>query len=94
MSRCVPTPSSLALRRELTRARHSPTADGPRYIKGHAVSLSLVGFAAALYGFLWFWLSRKNEARDAGRTSPRHEGLSDDELRELGDESPHFRYIT
>lgn len=75
-------------------ALHSPTGDGPRYSKGHAVSLSLVGLGAALYGFLWLWLSRENKARDGGKTDPRHEGLSDDELRELGDESPHFRYIT
>ncbi len=73
--------------------RASPTVDGPRYIRGHAVTLSLVGMSSAIYCFLWFWLRAENKARDGGKVDSKHEGLSDDELAELGDESPHFRYV-
>lgn len=45
-----------------------------------------------LYGFLWFWYDRLNKQRDTGVMLVQYEGLSDDELAELGDESPHFRY--
>lgn len=48
--------------------------------------------ATVLYGFLWFWYDRINKERDAGENLVRFEGLSDDELAELGDESPHFKY--
>ncbi|KAI2602591.1 MFS general substrate transporter [Hypoxylon sp. NC1633] len=69
-----------------------PTTDGPRYIVGNAVSLSLVGMAACIYGFMWFWFARINKKRDEGHVKPAHMNLSDDELAELGDESPRFRY--
>ncbi|RYC64495.1 hypothetical protein CHU98_g1696 [Xylaria longipes] len=69
-----------------------PSTDAPRYIKGNAVSLSLVGLAALVHGLLWFWYSRENKRRDEGLIKPEHANLSEDELAELGDESPRFRY--
>jgi hypothetical protein len=33
-----------------------------------------------------------NKKRAAGDINPDHEALSDDQLAELGDESPHFKY--
>ncbi|CCF41198.1 major facilitator superfamily transporter [Colletotrichum higginsianum] len=66
--------------------------DKPRYIRGHAVTLSMVGMATCLYGFLWFWYSRENKQREAGRVQSKYADLSDDELAELGDESPRYRY--
>ncbi|KAK3317879.1 DNA-repair protein rad2 [Cercophora scortea] len=71
-----------------------PTLEGPRYVKGNAVSLSMVGMATALYGFLWFWYARENRRRDAGELLAKHRELSHDELAELGDESPHFRSMS
>ncbi|KAK8054830.1 major facilitator superfamily transporter [Apiospora rasikravindrae] len=68
------------------------TAEGPRYIRGNAVSLSMVGMAVGLYGFLWFWFRRENKRRDAGQVSAEHAHLSEEDLMELGDESPHYRY--
>ncbi|KAL7817433.1 major facilitator superfamily domain-containing protein [Trichoderma aethiopicum] len=69
-----------------------PAPDKPRFIRGHAVSLSMVGVGTAIYGFLWFWFWRANKSRDAGELSEAHQGLEDDELKELGDDSPHYRY--
>ncbi|KZL71743.1 major facilitator superfamily transporter [Colletotrichum incanum] len=66
--------------------------DKPRYIRGHAVTLSMVGMATCLYGFLWFWYSRENKQREAGHIQSKHADLSDDEMAELGDESPRYRY--
>ncbi|KAH7127999.1 major facilitator superfamily domain-containing protein [Dactylonectria estremocensis] len=68
------------------------SAEGPRYIKGNAVSLCMVAMAVGIYGFMIFWFSRANKKRDEGVGHATHEGMSDDELAELGDESPHFRY--
>lgn len=69
-----------------------PSTDGPRYIVGNAVSLSVVGMAACIFGFLWFWFARENKKRDEGPLKAIHENLSEDELAELGDESPRFKY--
>ncbi|KAL2753174.1 hypothetical protein ACRALDRAFT_2110862 [Sodiomyces alcalophilus JCM 7366] len=70
-----------------------PTIDGPRYIRGHATTLAMVGMGTCIYGFLWYWLRRQNQRRDAGYVPPKQQHLSEDELAELGDESRRFRYI-
>ncbi|KAK2034842.1 major facilitator superfamily transporter [Colletotrichum zoysiae] len=66
--------------------------DRPRYIRGHAVTLSMVGMATCLYGFMWFWYWRENKQREAGHIQSKHADLSDDEMAELGDDSPRYRY--
>ncbi|KAM3508483.1 hypothetical protein MY11210_006724 [Beauveria gryllotalpidicola] len=69
-----------------------PTPDAPRFIRGHAVTLAMVAMGTAIYGLLWAWYRRENERRAAGVFKEAHRQMSDDELRELGDESPHYRY--
>ena len=59
---------------------------------GNAVSLSMVGMATAVYGLLWYQYGRENRRRAGGFVSPKHENLSEEQLAELGDESPHYRY--
>ncbi|KAI1476045.1 DNA-repair protein rad2 [Daldinia eschscholtzii] len=71
-----------------------PSADGPRYIIGNAVSLSLVGMAACLFSFMWFWYARENKKREEGPLKPAHENLSEDELAELGDDSPRYNSMS
>lgn len=69
-----------------------PPTDAPRYIRGHGVSLSMVGMGVLIYAFLWQWYRRENARREAGEVDEKYSGLSEDELKELGDESPHYRY--
>lgn len=69
------------------------TAESPRYIKGHAITLSLVGMSTVIYGVMSLYFKGQNKKRDAGEVHPDHQHLSDDELAELGDESPHFRFV-
>ncbi|KAH6896866.1 major facilitator superfamily domain-containing protein [Thelonectria olida] len=69
-----------------------PAADKPRYTRGHAVTLSMVGLGTLVYAFLWYWYRRENQRRDAGEVKEKYRGMDDEELMELGDESPHFRY--
>jgi hypothetical protein len=35
-----------------------PATDGPRYVKGHSITLALVGFAAVVYALMSWWLRR------------------------------------
>jgi MFS family permease len=69
-----------------------PTAERPRFIKGHAITMALVGFAIICYSVLWFSLSRINTRREKGEEDYLMEGKSDEEVAEMGDESPRFRY--
>lgn len=59
----------------------------PRYVSGHAVSMGMVGFGAMCYGLLWWEYARLNRQREAGLQDWKMEGLSEQEIRELGDES-------
>ncbi len=70
----------------------SPTPDAPRFIRGHAVTLAMVATGTLIYGLLWAWYRRANQRRAAGALQEKYQNLSDDELRELGDESPHYTY--
>ncbi|KAK7757428.1 hypothetical protein SLS62_000442 [Diatrype stigma] len=64
----------------------------PRYIQGNAVSLSMVAMATGIYGFLWYRYDKENKKRVEGPVNAKHENLSEEQLAELGDESPHYRY--
>lgn len=52
----------------------------------------MVGMATVIYGLLWYHYGRENRRRADGFVSPKHENLSEEQLAELGDESPHYRY--
>ncbi|KAF7508551.1 hypothetical protein GJ744_009100 [Endocarpon pusillum] len=64
--------------------------DGPRYIKGHAVTLGMVAFASILYGYMWFYFARRNSRRSIGLEDKKIEGKTEQEAAEMGDESPRF----
>lgn len=66
--------------------------DKPRYTRGHAVTLSMVGMGTIVYGFMWWWYARENSRRAAGEVKDKHRGLEEEEMKELGDESPIYRY--
>ncbi|ELQ34079.1 high-affinity nicotinic acid transporter, partial [Pyricularia oryzae Y34] len=68
------------------------TTDAPRYIRGHATTLAMVAMAGAIYATMSWWLARENRLRDEGKVKPEHQNLTEDEMAELGDESPRFRY--
>ncbi|KAG5291437.1 high-affinity nicotinic acid transporter [Histoplasma ohiense] len=70
------------------------TKDGPRYIKGHAVTLALTGFSAVIYTFMWFHYKRINKARSVGLEDHKIEGMTEEEISEMGDRNPRFRYVT
>ncbi|MCJ1428293.1 hypothetical protein MMC29_006202 [Sticta canariensis] len=68
------------------------TYEGPRYVRGHAVTLSLVAFAILVYASMSLVLSRENSRRQEGKEDARVANKSDEEIEELGDASPRFRY--
>ncbi|KAL4977929.1 hypothetical protein BDW66DRAFT_165317 [Aspergillus desertorum] len=70
------------------------TEEGPRYVRGNAVTLALVGFAGIVYGFMWAYYLWKNRRRDQGHENEKVAGKTDEEIEEMGDMSPRFRWNT
>ena len=71
-----------------------PEKEGPRYVRGHAVSLSMVGFAVVLAGLLWLYYVRENALRCQGKRDDSVADLTDEEKEELGDDAPTYIYNT
>jgi sugar phosphate permease len=69
-----------------------PTSEGPRFIKGHAITLALVGFAIFLLGYMSIYFQAANLKRARGEEDGNCAGLSKEQLDELGDRNPRFIY--
>lgn len=69
-------------------------SEGPRFVRGNAVTLGLVGFAGVLYGVMWVCLHFINKRREQGLEDDKIAGLTEEEIQELGDRNPRFRYST
>ena len=71
-----------------------PEKAGPRFVRGHAVSLSMVGFAMMVYAFMWWHLSRENKKRSNGERDEKIQGMSEVQIAAMGDDNPRFVYST
>ncbi|KAF8339857.1 putative MFS transporter [Cantharellus anzutake] len=67
---------------------------GPRFVKGHTISLAMVSMSTALYAILWYSYTRANATRARGEEDWKLDGKTDEEVEEMGDESPRFVYWT
>jgi hypothetical protein len=52
----------------------------------------MVGFGTVIYAFMWWWYRRENSRRDAGIVKEKYRNLDEEEMKELGDDSPHYRF--
>ncbi|KAL4867472.1 hypothetical protein BDV12DRAFT_171260 [Aspergillus spectabilis] len=68
------------------------TDEGPRFVKGHAVSMALVAMSAAVYLAFWAWFRRQNRRKLAGKEDYRVENMTEEEAEELGEHNPRFLY--
>jgi sugar phosphate permease len=76
----------------LTIAKLYPKAEGPRYVRGHAVTMSLVAFGSLVYAVISLYFAGENAKRENGNRDHVTDGLSDEEVVALGDENPRFRF--
>lgn len=56
--------------------------------------MAMVAFALACYAVLWAYLGMQNKRRENGEEDHLMEGKSEEEIAEMGDESPRFKYTT
>jgi hypothetical protein len=71
-----------------------PTAEGPQFHRGHGVTMGLLALAAVIYGSMSAYFSYANRRRSRGDEDSKKEGMTADEIEELGDRSPKYVYTT
>lgn len=54
------------------------------------MSLAVVGMASVIFAFMSWYLSQKNERRRRGEEDAKLASMSEDDVAELGDESPRY----
>ncbi|KAM4057875.1 major facilitator superfamily protein [Hirsutella rhossiliensis] len=69
-----------------------PKGDAPRYTRGHGVTLSMVALGITIYSLMWLWYRRENKRRAGAQLSDEHRRMKEEELEELGDDSPRYMY--
>lgn len=52
----------------------------------------MVALGVIIYAFMWWWYRRANKRRDEGEMDDKYRGMAEEDLRELGDDSPRYRY--
>ncbi|GAA5844044.1 hypothetical protein JCM11251_003008 [Rhodosporidiobolus azoricus] len=66
--------------------------DGPRYYPGNATNLAACVIVFILAAGLWVWQIRENRAKENGRDDWLLEGKTKEEIAQLGQRHPAFRY--
>jgi hypothetical protein len=66
------------------------TIEAPRFIRGHAVTLSMVAMAGLIFAFMGLYFSRRNKCRLAGDEDTKIAGKSEEDIAEMGDENPRY----
>lgn len=52
----------------------------------------MVGMASVIFALMSWYLSRKNDRRRRGEEDAKVANMSEDEIAELGDESPRYMF--
>ena len=69
------------------------TKEAPRYRTGYRVGLSLLLFSGLMASIFWIGLVGENRRRAQGKRDYRL-SLSEEELENIGDDHPRFRFAT
>lgn len=71
-----------------------PAREGPRFLRGHGVTLALVAWSVCVYAFMSWYFTQENRKRRNGERDEKISGMSEEEITALGDESPRYRFTT
>ncbi|KAJ5171041.1 Major facilitator superfamily domain general substrate transporter [Penicillium coprophilum] len=69
-----------------------PNSEGPRFVRGNAVTLGMVAFAGLVYGGMWLSYRFINKRRAQGLEDEKISSLSEHDIQEMGDRNPRFLY--
>ncbi|KAK8120019.1 major facilitator superfamily domain-containing protein [Apiospora kogelbergensis] len=66
---------------------------GPRFVVGHSFTVGSIFYAAILFAYVSYRLRRENHRRARGERDYLLEGRSQEDINQLGDRHPWYRYI-
>jgi len=69
-----------------------PSSQGPRFVRGHAVTMAMVTWSILVFAGMWWYFSAENRRRKAGLRDHVVGGMTAEVAAELGDENPTFMY--
>ena len=69
-----------------------PAREGPRFVRGHGVTMAMIGWAVCVYAFMSWYFTYENSRRRNGDRDARIQGLDAQEILALGDENPRYRF--
>ena len=64
----------------------------PTYYPGYGATIGLHALGISVHAALHFWYRNQNKRKLLGREDYRMEGLSEEEIKEIGEHNPRFIY--
>lgn len=64
----------------------------PAFTQSYGATIGLLGVAASLFTTLHLWYRITNKRRDQGKHDWKADGKSEEEIAEMGEKSPRYRY--
>jgi hypothetical protein len=64
----------------------------PEYYPGYGAMIGLMALQTTLHAVVGLYWRRQNQRKLAGKEDWRMEGLSEDEINELGEHNPRYLY--
>ena len=61
-------------------------------MSGHAVSMALIAMSSVIYLLFWIYFRRQNQRKAEGKDDHKVQGMTEEEIEELGEHNPRFRY--
>lgn len=66
----------------------------PTYVPGYAASIGLLALQASLHTLVGFYWRHQNKRKLSGKEDWRMEGLSEEQIADLGEHNPRYLYST
>jgi hypothetical protein len=54
--------------------------------------MAFIAMAASIYLFMWWWFRRQNQRKMNGEEDHKVVGMTEEEIEELGEDNPRYRY--
>ncbi|KAH7311327.1 major facilitator superfamily domain-containing protein [Stachybotrys elegans] len=65
---------------------------GGRFVTGHAVSMALIAMSTVIYLAFWWYFRSLNQRKREGKDDHKVQGMTEEEIEELGEHNPRFLY--
>lgn len=61
---------------------------------GHAVTVAILAVSVTMDAVLWSYMVHINKRRKAGKEDNKMQGMTEYQIKEMGDRSPRYVFVT